>query len=180
MPHPRRVFVLAAGGRSRNRAVRDLVEQVCRLAKESLVAFIWLTHETNRTAMKLYDKVAEKSGFIVYRKPLRECPGAARQKRARPAPRSLVGSRFNLPPMPFPKFPVIAVVNPPVRLPVGTWMWRTIPAARHPHVAVAVPIVIARDPHKAGFGRWRSALDNRRRWGDANDNLRIRCRRQKD
>ena len=28
----------------------------------------WLTHETNATAMKLYDKVAEKSGFVVYRK----------------------------------------------------------------------------------------------------------------
>jgi hypothetical protein len=30
----------------------------------------WLTHESNETAMKLYDKVADKSGFIVYRKPL--------------------------------------------------------------------------------------------------------------
>jgi len=28
----------------------------------------WQTHETNRTAMQLYDKVAERSGFIVYRK----------------------------------------------------------------------------------------------------------------
>jgi GNAT superfamily N-acetyltransferase len=28
----------------------------------------WQTHETNRTAMKLYDKVGERSGFIVYRK----------------------------------------------------------------------------------------------------------------
>jgi hypothetical protein len=28
----------------------------------------WQTHETNATAMKLYDKVAEKSGFVVYRK----------------------------------------------------------------------------------------------------------------
>jgi GNAT superfamily N-acetyltransferase len=27
----------------------------------------WMTHETNAIAMKLYDKVAEKSGFIVYR-----------------------------------------------------------------------------------------------------------------
>jgi len=30
----------------------------------------WQTHETNTTAMKLYDHLAEKSGFIVYRKPL--------------------------------------------------------------------------------------------------------------
>jgi GNAT superfamily N-acetyltransferase len=28
----------------------------------------WQTHETNGTAMQLYDKVAERSGFIVYRK----------------------------------------------------------------------------------------------------------------
>ena len=28
----------------------------------------WLTHETNSTAMKLYDQVAERSGFVVYRK----------------------------------------------------------------------------------------------------------------
>jgi GNAT superfamily N-acetyltransferase len=27
----------------------------------------WMTHESNSLAMKLYDKVAEKSGFIVYR-----------------------------------------------------------------------------------------------------------------
>ena len=28
----------------------------------------WQTHETNSTAMRLYDKVAERSGFTVYRK----------------------------------------------------------------------------------------------------------------
>ncbi|MFC5526726.1 GNAT family N-acetyltransferase [Rhodanobacter ginsengisoli] len=28
----------------------------------------WQTHETNSTAIQLYDKVAERSGFIVYRK----------------------------------------------------------------------------------------------------------------
>lgn len=30
----------------------------------------WHTHETNRNAMQLYDQVAERSGFIVYRKRL--------------------------------------------------------------------------------------------------------------
>lgn len=30
----------------------------------------WQTHETNTVAMRLYDKVAEKSGFVVYRKAL--------------------------------------------------------------------------------------------------------------
>ncbi len=28
----------------------------------------WLTHETNIDAMKLYDKVADRSGFVQYRK----------------------------------------------------------------------------------------------------------------
>jgi GNAT superfamily N-acetyltransferase len=28
----------------------------------------WQTHETNATAMRLYDQVAERSGFVVYRK----------------------------------------------------------------------------------------------------------------
>ncbi|WP_394779298.1 GNAT family N-acetyltransferase, partial [Undibacterium sp.] len=30
----------------------------------------WQTHETNTQAMRLYDQVAEKSGFLVYRKAL--------------------------------------------------------------------------------------------------------------
>ncbi len=30
----------------------------------------WQTHDTNHTAMQLYDKVAEHSGFVVYRKVL--------------------------------------------------------------------------------------------------------------
>jgi GNAT superfamily N-acetyltransferase len=32
----------------------------------------WQTHETNATARQLYDKVAERSGFIVYRKALEQ------------------------------------------------------------------------------------------------------------
>jgi GNAT superfamily N-acetyltransferase len=32
----------------------------------------WQTHETNLTAMKLYDRVADRSGFLVYRKQLSE------------------------------------------------------------------------------------------------------------
>jgi len=30
----------------------------------------WHTHETNATAMMLYDRIADKSGFVVYRKSL--------------------------------------------------------------------------------------------------------------
>jgi len=50
---------------------RALIEEVYRIAREAGSARVyWLTHETNDMAMKLYDKVAEKSGFVVYRKPL--------------------------------------------------------------------------------------------------------------
>jgi GNAT superfamily N-acetyltransferase len=50
---------------------RGLIEEVCRRAEYAGCSRLyWLTHQTNATAMNLYDKVAEKSGFIVYRKAL--------------------------------------------------------------------------------------------------------------
>ncbi|MGA2535972.1 MAG: GNAT family N-acetyltransferase [Terracidiphilus sp.] len=50
---------------------RRLIERVYDIARQAGSGRVyWLTHETNDTAMKLYDKVAEKSGFVVYRKPL--------------------------------------------------------------------------------------------------------------
>jgi hypothetical protein len=48
-----------------------LIEAVYERASEArCLRVYWQTHETNTTAMKLYDKVAERSGFIVYRKEL--------------------------------------------------------------------------------------------------------------
>jgi len=48
---------------------RALIEAVCRRATaQGSPRVYWQTHETNTHAMKLYDKVAEKSGFLVYRK----------------------------------------------------------------------------------------------------------------
>ena len=48
-----------------------LIEAVRALAEErGCFRVYWQTHETNDTAMKLYDKVAQKSGFLVYRIPL--------------------------------------------------------------------------------------------------------------
>ena len=48
---------------------RSLIEQVYERARQASCARVyWLTHETNETAMKLYDNVAEMSGFVVYRK----------------------------------------------------------------------------------------------------------------
>jgi GNAT superfamily N-acetyltransferase len=48
---------------------RALIETVYQRAKEAGCPRVyWHTHETNQTAMKLYNKVAERSGFVVYRK----------------------------------------------------------------------------------------------------------------
>jgi GNAT superfamily N-acetyltransferase len=50
---------------------RALIEAVYqRAAAAGSPRVYWQTHETNSTAMKLYDKVAERSGFLVYRKQL--------------------------------------------------------------------------------------------------------------
>ncbi|MFC3107303.1 GNAT family N-acetyltransferase [Undibacterium arcticum] len=48
---------------------RSLINAVYERAKEAGATRVyWHTHETNSTAMTLYDKVAERSGFVVYRK----------------------------------------------------------------------------------------------------------------
>jgi GNAT superfamily N-acetyltransferase len=48
---------------------RALIEEVYRRAKIAGSSRVyWHTHETNAIAMQLYDKIAEKSGFVVYRK----------------------------------------------------------------------------------------------------------------
>ena len=50
---------------------RALIEAVYARAKaDGLQRVYWQTHETNHTAMKLYDKVADHSGFVIYRKAL--------------------------------------------------------------------------------------------------------------
>lgn len=56
----------AARGKGVGRALINEVYRLASLAGSSRV--YWLTHETNHTAMKLYDQVAERSGFVVYRK----------------------------------------------------------------------------------------------------------------
>ncbi|WP_342108784.1 GNAT family N-acetyltransferase [Methylobacterium sp. SI9] len=48
---------------------RRLIEHVYEAAKAAGCARVhWLTHETNTDAMQLYDRIAEKSGFVQYRK----------------------------------------------------------------------------------------------------------------
>jgi GNAT superfamily N-acetyltransferase len=48
---------------------RALINAVYERAKDAGSSRVyWLTHETNQTARELYDKVAEDSGFVMYRK----------------------------------------------------------------------------------------------------------------
>lgn len=58
--------VEAARGNGVGRALINAVYECARQAGSRRV--YWQTHETNATAMQLYDKVADKSGFVVYRK----------------------------------------------------------------------------------------------------------------
>jgi len=55
-------------GRGVGRALIEAVYERARHAGSTRV--YWLTHETNLIARRLYDEVAERSGFIVYRKNL--------------------------------------------------------------------------------------------------------------
>ena len=48
-----------------------LIDAVADLARaHDAGRLYWMTHESNATARRLYDKIAEKSGFIQYRKAL--------------------------------------------------------------------------------------------------------------
>ena len=56
----------AARGKGVGRALINGVYDRARAVGSPRV--YWQTHQTNHTAMLLYDKVAERSGFVVYRK----------------------------------------------------------------------------------------------------------------
>jgi GNAT superfamily N-acetyltransferase len=56
----------AARSKGVGRALIAAVYEQAKRAGSSRV--YWQTHETNHTAMQLYDKVADRSGFVVYRK----------------------------------------------------------------------------------------------------------------
>jgi GNAT superfamily N-acetyltransferase len=58
--------VEAARGKGIGKVLIDEVYEQAKLAGSPRV--YWQTHETNHIAMKLYDKVAQRSGFVVYRK----------------------------------------------------------------------------------------------------------------
>jgi GNAT superfamily N-acetyltransferase len=56
----------AARGQGVGRALIGAVYSHAKLAGSPRV--YWQTHETNTVAMRLYDQVAERSGFLVYRR----------------------------------------------------------------------------------------------------------------
>lgn len=56
----------ASRGKGIGRALINAVYDIAKAAGSGRV--YWLTHETNHTAMKLYDKIGDRSGFVVYRK----------------------------------------------------------------------------------------------------------------
>lgn len=50
---------------------RRLIEAVRQMAQaKDCFRVYWQTHESNAQAQELYEKVAQRSGFIVYRQPL--------------------------------------------------------------------------------------------------------------
>jgi GNAT superfamily N-acetyltransferase len=57
---------VAARGKGVGRTLIQRVYEEAALAGSPRVC--WHTHETNLTAMRLYDTVGERSGFVVYRK----------------------------------------------------------------------------------------------------------------
>jgi hypothetical protein len=69
--------------------------------------------------------------------------------------------------------PAVAM-HPVMANPMRARMRWTIPAARNPDIARAVPAVVAADPDKAGAGRWTASFDDRRGRPDTDHNLPIR------
>jgi GNAT superfamily N-acetyltransferase len=51
---------------------RKLIEHVYEIARTAGCSRVhWLTHETNTDAMFLYDRIAERSGFLQYRRAIK-------------------------------------------------------------------------------------------------------------
>lgn len=67
---------LIVDGATRGTGVgRKLIEFVYKTAKNDGCGKVhWLTHESNHTAITLYERVAERPGFIQFRQSLQELP----------------------------------------------------------------------------------------------------------
>jgi hypothetical protein len=68
-------------------------------------------------------------------------------------------------------------VDPVVGYPVLAAMGRLLVVAGRPDIMVGVVAVIAGLPHVSISRRWAAPFIHRRRWPDANHDLRKRCRR---
>lgn len=56
-------------GHRKSGIATELIQAVYRDAEESKASRVyWLTHESNETAINLYNKIADKPGFIQFRK----------------------------------------------------------------------------------------------------------------
>jgi GNAT superfamily N-acetyltransferase len=61
--------LFVAPGRRGGGIGRKLIETVYDKARGLACSRVyWLTHETNADAMRLYDGIADRSGFVQYRK----------------------------------------------------------------------------------------------------------------
>ena len=68
---PLRVVIPYAAGGVTDNVGRKLIEFVYATAKADGCSKVhWLTHETNATAIQLYERIAERPGFIQFRKGL--------------------------------------------------------------------------------------------------------------
>ena len=73
---------------------------------------------------------------------------------------------------------MITMADPSVRDPTLVFTGWTLPAAGNPDIVVAFVAVVAVDPHVTPF-RWPAAVFmHRRRWANADHNLRKRGRRE--
>ena len=66
-PHRRIRHLPFDGGQARVKRAEAVYEKA---RAQGSPRVYWHTHETNKTAMRLYDHVATHSGFVVYRKEL--------------------------------------------------------------------------------------------------------------
>lgn len=60
-------------GHRKSGIATELIQAVYRAAEEDNASRVyWLTHESNTTAIKLYNKIADNPGFIQFRKNFRQ------------------------------------------------------------------------------------------------------------
>ena len=70
-PHPFTELLLVDPAQRGTGVGRKLIEFVYATAKaDGCCKVHWLTHETNATAIQLYERIAERPGFIQFRKGL--------------------------------------------------------------------------------------------------------------